>query len=60
MRNVTTDVLKFLETSIIDNYWLATNFAGRKSLVRDDFEKEFISELDLQEQIEETEVDWNE
>lgn len=56
MRNVTTDVLMFMETGVIESIWLANDLASMKEIINPDF----IDELDLQEQIEETELTWNE
>ena len=50
MINVTEDVLRFLDTMEVPSYWTQTN---------EHFD-DFIRELDLQEQINETELTWDE
>ena len=56
MVNVTEDVLKFLETGTIESVWWTNDLASMDQIIATDF----IDEIDLQEQIEQTELNWNE
>ena len=53
MQNVTHDVLYFLDTGIIFSAYIATAFEGRECMIAESF----VEELDLQLQINATELD---
>ena len=52
MRSVTEDVLRYLDTNEVPEQWI-TNDLGTKNLT---INEDFIDEIDLQEQIMETEI----
>lgn len=51
MEDLTNEVLRYLDTGMIPENYVATAFAGRESMIAE----KFIEELDLQLQIQETE-----
>jgi hypothetical protein len=53
MRSVTEDVLNFLDTNEIPEQWISNDIGSKKEIINPDF----VDELDLQEQINETEID---
>jgi len=53
MRNVTQDVLVFMDYGTVPEQWIINDLGTKQAMINEDF----IDELNLQEQIMETELD---